>query len=190
MFGAELDLVAPSGQTSLQGDIWTLDRAFILGYNPAFFTCDPDDFDYDCKFGGTSAACPQVAGVATLVMLRRPDLVGNTEQIREIIRRSSEDRVGDYYDAPGWDYFYGWGRLNAARALLAVVRGDADNNGALSLADATLIINYIFNGGPPPRPQILTGDADGNGRISQADCVYLINYIFNGGPPPPISFNY
>ncbi len=111
--------------------------------------------------------------------------MGNTEQIKEIIRHSSEDK-GD----PGWDQYYGWGRLNAARALLAVVRGDADNNGLVSISDAVYMITYIFYGGPLPVPNPLTGDTDCSGSLSISDAVFLINYIYAGGPAPGICYNY
>ncbi len=61
--------------------------------------------------------------------------------------------------------------------------GDADGNGAVSIADAVFLINYIFAGGPAPNPPA-AGDADCSGSISIADAVFLINYIFGGGAPP------
>lgn len=190
MYGSEIDVVAPSAATKLQGDIWTLDRMGNYGYNPNRITCDPQDVDYDCKFGGTSAACPQVSGVATLLLLRRPDLIGNTEQVREVVRHSAQDQVGDGYDAPGWDQYYGWGRLNAARAILAVVRGDADNNGLLNISDCVYLQAYIFGGGPEPQPTLLTGDSDCNGIVNISDIACLIAHIFGGGPAPKICFEY
>jgi serine protease len=141
MYGTELDVTAPSGDVNLQGDIWTLDRMNTYGYNPALISCSPQDVDYDCKFGGTSAACPQVFGVATLLMLRRPDLIGNTEQIHEIIRYSSDRDQYGVYDTSRVNNYVGWGRLNAARAILSVVRGDVDNNGFINVSDAYYIIN-------------------------------------------------
>ncbi len=66
---------------------------------------------------------------------------------------------------------------------VAFVCGDADGNGAISIADAVYLINYIFSGGPAPAP-ILSGDADCTGALSIADAVYLINYIFSGGTSP------
>ncbi len=64
------------------------------------------------------------------------------------------------------------------------MRGDADSDGSLNIADAVYLINYIFKGGPGPKT-IYQGDANGDGSINIADAVYLINYIFKGGPPPP-----
>ncbi len=63
------------------------------------------------------------------------------------------------------------------------VCGDADGSGAVSIADAVYLINYIFSGGTAPNP-LIAGDADCSGGISIADAVYLINYIFSGGAAP------
>ncbi len=63
------------------------------------------------------------------------------------------------------------------------VCGDADANGAVSIADAVAIIGFIFSGGAAPNPDA-AGDVDCNSQVSIADAVYLINYIFAGGPAP------
>ncbi len=62
------------------------------------------------------------------------------------------------------------------------VRGDADGNFQLTIADPVFLINYVFAGGPAPA--LYNGDADSSGAISIADAVFLINFIFGGGPPP------
>ncbi len=61
--------------------------------------------------------------------------------------------------------------------------GDTDGSGAVSIADAVYLINYIFNGGPAPSP-METADVDCSGLASIADAVYIINYIFSGGAAP------
>ena len=61
--------------------------------------------------------------------------------------------------------------------------GDANNDGAVNVGDATLIINYVFSGGPPP-PCMQEGDANGGGAVEVGDAVYIVNYIFKGGPAP------
>lgn len=64
------------------------------------------------------------------------------------------------------------------------LRGDANADGAINMADAVAIVNFVFKGGPPP-PTTYNGDANGDDTVNLADAIYLINYIFKGGPPPP-----
>jgi hypothetical protein len=59
---------------------------------------------------------------------------------------------------------------------LVVIQTPAD------IGDAVRIINYIFNGGPPPDPSE-TGDANCDGAIDIGDSLYIINHVFRGGPP-------
>ena len=63
------------------------------------------------------------------------------------------------------------------------LRGDANGDGLIDLADAIWILNYLFRGGPPPA-SLKAGDADCSGSVDLGDVVYLLNYLFRGGPPP------
>lgn len=70
-------------------------------------------------FGGTSSATPLVAGVAGLVLSLKPDLTAT--QVRSIIE-STADKVPGVtvpaaYDSSGHDINYGFGRVNAKKAL-------------------------------------------------------------------------
>lgn len=59
---------------------------------------------------GTSMAAPKVSGVAALVFAKNPGL-GPTEVVR-ILERTAED-----LGKPGFDFQFGWGLVNAYRAL-------------------------------------------------------------------------
>ena len=219
-YGPTLDFVALSGNVKnvpegyedeyLLGSIMTIDRVGDSGYTPHYYLppyirmcrlCDTliDPLeeignDYFCSFGGTSAACPQAAGIAAMVMSRRLELADSNDVIYSIIKGSAEDQVGPSTgptpDLPGWDQYYGWGRVNALRALLAISRGDADNSGEVDILDVTYIINYLYKSGPEPEPHPLMADAEGDGDIDILDSNYIINYLYKNGSPPPISFNY
>ncbi len=62
---------------------------------------------------GTSMAAPHAAGLAALIWSARPGL--SNDQVAQAISRTALD-----LGAPGWDEFYGWGRIDAYRALLSV----------------------------------------------------------------------
>jgi subtilisin family serine protease len=63
---------------------------------------------------GTSPATPVVAGTAALVLSANPELT--PQQVGSILTLSSDD-----LGTPGFDPYYGWGRLNAARAVAQAV---------------------------------------------------------------------
>ena len=110
--------------------------------------------NYNCAFGGTSAAAAEVTGIVSLILLQRPDLAGHTEQIRQIIRHSAKRTQ---YGHPPGDTSrvsdeLGWGRVDAARALIAVCNscGDADGNHTINISDVVYLIGFVFNGSPIP----------------------------------------
>ncbi len=67
------------------------------------------DSSYAYK-GGTSMSTPFVAGLAALVWSVEPGL--SNERVEDIIEQNADD-LGE----PGWDEYFGWGRLNAFQAL-------------------------------------------------------------------------
>jgi len=100
--GASMDLVAPSGGSP--GDVVTTDRMGDLGYYTG---------NYYLKFNGTSAACPQVAGVAALMLSANPALT--EAQVRTILQNTAKD-----LGAPGFDHTYGYGLIDAYKAVNSV----------------------------------------------------------------------
>ena len=79
---------------------------------------------YTVRFQGTSAATPHVAGVVALIIGRARDqgLKLSPGEIRQIVRASARDVTGGPYGlAPGWDRRTGYGRVDALRAVQAVV---------------------------------------------------------------------
>jgi len=72
--------------------------------------------NYSSYWGGTSQATPLVSGLASLLLAQ--DTNRTPAQIKSIIEMNAEDQVGDSSeDTPGWDPYYGYGRVNAFRAL-------------------------------------------------------------------------
>jgi subtilisin family serine protease len=190
-FGLDLSVVAPSSELCLQGDVFSLDQMGNLGYNP-FVTsyCDSNvswgcgwranNPNYDCRFGGTSAAAPVAAGVASLLLARDSNLT--CTEIYDIMRQSAvRDLESGSLTPP--DSQYGYGRVDAFRAILAIARGDASNDGLFDISDVQAIVDYVFFGNPI-YPSPLLGDCDCTGTVDVADVQYIVDYILNGGPAP------
>lgn len=97
--------------------IFTTDRVGASGYNPGTSGAGDNRGNYTNSFGGTSSACPGAAGVAALVLSVNPEL--KWQEVREILKQSCDkiDPQGGNYTAEGWSRFYGYGRLNAEKAV-------------------------------------------------------------------------
>ena len=73
------------------------------------------------------------------------------------------------------------------------LRGDANSDGRVNLADAIMITAYLFAGRREPEclDAADTNDSASPGNrhsIDIADAVYLLQFLFAGGPPPPPPF--
>lgn len=64
------------------------------------------------------------------------------------------------------------------------IRGDANRNGALEIADSIQTFSYLFLGGPAPACED-AADANDSGGIDISDGIYVLVYLFSGGPAPP-----
>ena len=125
-YGGELSVVAPGL------NIPTTDLSGNIGNSAG---------NYDLSFSRTSAAAPQVAGLAVLLMSKYPSLKDNPDSVRAIIERTTE-KVGHVTLGPGnppsdiqtpsmaltytntlgkphgdWNQETGYGRINVDRAL-------------------------------------------------------------------------
>lgn len=112
--GKSMDLVAPSGACNLLGDIVTLDRMGNLGYNKGTTNSgDLSNTNYTKFFGGTSAACPQIAGVAALILSANPNLT--LSQIRTILQSTTKKLPA--MNGANWNTTYGYGLVDAYAAV-------------------------------------------------------------------------
>jgi subtilisin family serine protease len=105
--GPEVDIAAPGA------DIYstTLDDAYLSA-------------------SGTSTATPHTSGLAALVWSVQPDLTN--DEVARVITEAVHD-----LGTPGWDEFYGWGRIDAYRAVSSAVL-------------LRVYLPLIFKSTPPP----------------------------------------
>ncbi len=81
-------------------------------------------------FRGTSLASPMVAGVAALMWSANSSLA-NT-QVVALLEQSADD-----LGAPGYDIYYGYGLVNAARAVAAALGGSTNTAASPPVIDTT-----------------------------------------------------
>lgn len=127
-WGPEIAVCAPSNNvgprtypritTAVNGrGIVTTDRVGPSGYSST---------DYTRDFGGTSSACPTVAGVAALVISANPSLTAS--EVRDILQTTTDKIVDNNidpqlgnrfgtYDGNGHSQWSGYGRVNASMAV-------------------------------------------------------------------------
>ncbi len=109
---------APAVTSYLPGKgVLTTDQMGHLGYDPGNFTR---------SFGGTSSACPVVAGVAALVLSANPQL--SAAEVKSILQTTADKivdsdadpqlglRMGNYMNN-GHSQWFGYGKVNAFKAV-------------------------------------------------------------------------
>lgn len=106
--GSSLDIVAPSGHYTnpCVGDVVTTDLLSTAGCNDG----PSGNIDYTSTFSGTSAAAPQVAAVAALVIARQSSL--SMSAVKNRLYQGA-----DYW---GPSTQFGWGKLNAYKSVTDV----------------------------------------------------------------------
>lgn len=125
-FGPELDVMAPSNDDAFDLGIDTTDNT---DDQPHFPNADRSGYavgDYTGTgqdgFGGTSSATPLAAGICGLILSVNPNLTAT--QVRAILEHACDRIFGDgedpetaYDPTTSHSDFYGYGRVNASRAV-------------------------------------------------------------------------
>lgn len=130
--GKEISICAPSSGDPGQDElgVFTVDRLGPSGYNSGSAALGDINGDYVNDFGGTSAAAPLAAGVAALMLSVEPGLTA--AQVRDILQQTA-DKIGDSqnYDVGGFSPQYGYGRVNALRAVQTLLPPAQSSSGAI-----------------------------------------------------------
>lgn len=100
--GGPVDLVAPVGSV-------TADLTGSNGDGPG---------DYTASFGGTSSACPIVAGIAGLVVSAAPEKTA--AEIEEVLLANLSPALYGIPDENGHDAYFGFGIIDPVRVLKSV----------------------------------------------------------------------
>ena len=85
---------------------------------------------------------------------------------------------------------YGGFTVNGAQFVytgIQFIRGDANGDGAVNLADALLVLDFLHGMRPLGAP-LDAADVDDNGIVNTNDARYLYMYLFGSGTPPLAPF--
>lgn len=118
-FGKEIAVCAPSSGAGGAGIVTSDVRGYYrrgalwleAGYAPGAYGRD---------FGGTSSACPLVAGICALLLSIKPQLTA--AEVRELVKKTAR-RIGDpsTYGTDGHSPYHGYGCIDALAAVEALV---------------------------------------------------------------------
>lgn len=153
-FGPEVELVAPG----------------VNIFSTRHLAFDPHTYGFE---SGTSMSTPIVAGIAALMRSADPDI--SVDEVRATLARTSRD-FGQF----GRDELYGFGRVNAHRALQQVTGepwcyADVDGDGVVQPTDFSMWI-AIYSSGDP------RADQNQSGTVDPADFnAFVINYSAQQG---------
>lgn len=142
------------------GMVWVTGKSYDSGYDYATIKYGPDGSQrwvkrYDGPGNGNDDACAIAAD-------------------------DSENAYvtgGSVGSGSGYDYA-------TIKYIRVSVCGDVNGDEKVDVGDMVYLLNYLYQGGPPP-PDPWTADLNGcDGIINVGDVVYLSNYLYSGGDPP------
>lgn len=87
------------------------------------------------------------------------------------------------FDANALDYPASWG-AKTVTIVSYCLTGDVNADSVITAADIIYIINFIFKGGPEPKPCTVIGDVNCSGTMTAADAIGIVTYVFKGGARP------
>ena len=118
-WGSCMEILSPTFDLNRPG-IVTTDLVGQRGYNNGRRPGDLRDIDYTNDFGGTSAATPIAAGVFGLMLTVNPDLTRD-DAVELVLRHADkiQPELANYAPDTGFSNRYGYGRINAGRAVSA-----------------------------------------------------------------------
>ncbi len=170
-------------------------RASYSTYGTALDIAAPGSSIYSTYYGGgyitmsgTSMATPHVAGLAALLRSFAPTMTNSA--IETLIEQTADD-----LGSAGWDQYYGYGRINAHRALERIALQVLPAQPLLFIDDDPLAISsqvsivtqnpdiITWSASISPTVSWLTISSPTSGSISSASTVQVLN--FNVTIPSP-----
>ena len=169
-YGQEIDLVAPGGDVTVdQNGDGNPDGVLQETINPN--THDPKDFNF-WFFQGTSMATPHVSGVAALVIAKYGDI--GPDNVRQKLQTTAED-----HGATGWDKYYGWGIVDAHKAISGDIPnyGDVTGDDSITALDAAVVLQACVGLITLTPEQEERADVSGENGVTAYDAALIMQYV-------------
>ncbi len=98
------------------GSCWGDHISVVAPGNKIYGLDYENDQNYEVYWSGTSQSTAVVSGIASLLIAQNS--TRTNEDLKRIIKSTAKDLVGDpREDKPGWDKYYGYGRVDSYAAL-------------------------------------------------------------------------
>ncbi|MBS1518740.1 MAG: S8 family serine peptidase [Bacteroidetes bacterium] len=98
------------------GSCWGKNISVVAPGNKIYGLDYENTESYDVFWSGTSQSTAIVSGIASLLLAQ--NMERTSEDLKKIISFTAKDLVGDpREDTPGWDQYYGFGRVDSYAAL-------------------------------------------------------------------------
>ena len=174
----EFNMIAGLNQPEiyLSKDSYTIPTQENAGPNP------PNAFEILNRFGG---CMPWEIDEAVPWMFPNPDS-GDVHGIVDLYVDAAGYVFGEYTDS---FFVVAPSASNSPRKVDLLSRvwrfhGDLDYNAKINVVDLVYMVDFLFNYGPAPEPELVVGDLNCNHVVNVVDLTYFVEYLFFNGPMP------
>jgi len=144
----------------------------VVAMGVSVLSVEPRNFDSYKYVSGTSYSTPLVAGVCALLLEAHPHWT--PMQVREALMQTA-DRV----DRP--DNLYGWGLVNALKAIEYRQKGDVNGDDRIDSKDVLMAAQLLLNDSVVNKEAVLAADLNKDDQIDIRDIVMLVNLLLSMG---------
>lgn len=146
------------------GSNWGRHISVIAPGNRIYGLDYKDNYNYDVYWSGTSQATAYVTGIAAIIFGQ--DLSRTNKDVKDIITKSAIDQVGDpREDTPGFDQYYGWGRVDLYEAVNFGILSSGRKENKVKEKDN----EEVYEKEPVYEKEEETGKDDGNSTRARAN---------------------
>ena len=164
----QFDVEYPASQYEPYDGNYTLESR-VAGMTVTSRQIDDHTLRYVCYFLGGGSIEPGDGPIMTLLLRPKASLTeGNYQLEFKNIKMGTADMLDKYAGSDQQVTF----------EVFSGIKGDANNDGSVTFADAVAVVNYIL-GNPSVSFNIAKADVNGDTKVTITDAVSIVNIILN-----------